>query len=55
MIERVREAPHVYATDHGADVNARSHFVPAANGRGFEGRTPVAPQSGQAAEEFASG
>jgi ankyrin repeat protein len=41
--------------DHGADVNARSHFVPAANGRGFEGRTPVAPQPGQAAEEFASG
>ncbi len=41
--------------DHGADVNARSNFVPAANGRGFEGRTPVAPQSGQAAEEFASG
>ncbi len=41
--------------DHGADVNARSNFVPAVNGRGFEGRTPVAPQPGQAAEEFASG
>ncbi|MEP7304414.1 MAG: ankyrin repeat domain-containing protein [Acidobacteriota bacterium] len=41
--------------DHGADVNARSKFVPAANGRGFEGRTPVAPQPGQAGEEFASG
>jgi ankyrin repeat protein len=41
--------------DHGADVNARSHFVPAANGRGFEGRTPVVPQPGQAVEEFASG
>jgi ankyrin repeat protein len=41
--------------DHGADVNARSNFVPAANGRGFEGRTPVAPQPDQAAEEFASG
>jgi ankyrin repeat protein len=41
--------------DHGADVNIRSNFVPAANGRGFEGRTPVAPQPGQAAEEFASG
>ena len=26
----------------GADVNARSHYVAAANGRGFEGRTPVA-------------
>ena len=31
--------------DHGADVNARSNFVPAANGRGFEGRTPVARQT----------
>jgi uncharacterized protein len=41
--------------DHAADVNARSYFVPAANGRGFEGRTPVAPKPGQAAEEFASG
>jgi uncharacterized protein len=44
--------------DHGADVNARSNFVPAANGRGFEGRTPSAPKAGQAprgAEEFASG
>ena len=26
----------------GADVNARSNYVAAANGRGFEGRTPVA-------------
>jgi ankyrin repeat protein len=41
--------------ERGADVNARSNFVPAANGRGFEGRTPVAPQPNQAAEEFASG
>jgi len=44
--------------DHGADVNARSNFVPAANGRGFEGRTPSAPKAGQGprgAEEFASG
>jgi len=41
--------------DHGADVNARSKFVPAANGRGFEGRTPVAPERGEAVEEFASG
>src|SRR6185295_18901715 len=40
---------------HGADVNARSNFVPAANGRGFEGRTPVGPQPGQGVEEFASG
>ena len=41
--------------DHGADVNAQSRFVPAANGRGFEGRTPVAPQPGQGVQEFASG
>jgi ankyrin repeat protein len=41
--------------DHGADVNARSNFVPAANGRGFEGRTPAAPRSDQGVEEFASG
>ena len=44
--------------DHGADVNARSNFVAAANGRGFEGRTPSASRAGQnprGAEEFASG
>ncbi len=41
--------------DHGADVNARSKFVAAANGRGFEGRTPSARSSAQGAEEFASG
>jgi uncharacterized protein len=41
--------------DHGADVNARSNFVPAANGRGFEGRTPAVPRPGQVVEEFASG
>jgi uncharacterized protein len=41
--------------DHGADVNARSNFVAAANGRGFEGRTPAAPQAEQKVEEFASG
>jgi ankyrin repeat protein len=41
--------------DHGADVNARSRFVPAANGRGFEGRTPSAPKPTQGVEEFASG
>jgi ankyrin repeat protein len=39
----------------GADVNARSSFVPAANGRGFEGRTPVAAEGDRAVEEFASG
>lgn len=39
----------------GADVNARSRFVPAANGRGFEGRTPVADAPGASVAEFASG
>jgi ankyrin repeat protein len=41
--------------DHGADVHARSNFVAAANGRGFEGRTPAAPSTGLKVEEFASG
>jgi ankyrin repeat protein len=41
--------------EHGADVNARSYFVPAANGRGFEGRTPVAAKADGSVEEFASG
>jgi ankyrin repeat protein len=41
--------------DHGADVNARSNFVAAANGRGFEGRTPAVPKAEQKVEEFASG
>jgi ankyrin repeat protein len=41
--------------DNGAQVNARSHFVAAANGRGFEGRTPVASKADQKVEEFASG
>jgi len=41
--------------ERGADVSARSNFVAAANGRGFEGRTPSAPRPGQAVEEFASG
>jgi ankyrin repeat protein len=39
----------------GADVNARSHYVAAANGRGFEGRTPVASRTEEKVEEFASG
>ena len=39
----------------GADVNAKSNYVAAANGRGFEGRTPVATRSDPKAEEFASG
>jgi ankyrin repeat protein len=41
--------------DQGAEVNARSKFVAAANGRGFEGRTPSAPKADQGVEEFASG
>ena len=41
--------------DAGADVNARSHYLAAANGRGFEGRTPVASRAEGKAEEFASG
>jgi uncharacterized protein len=39
----------------GADVSARSHYVAAANGRGFEGRTPVARSAEGKPEEFASG
>ena len=39
----------------GADVNARSNYVAAANGRGFEGRTPVAERRDSRVEEFASG
>ena len=39
----------------GADVNARSNYVAAANGRGFEGRTPVASRTDARVEEFASG
>src|SRR5215475_1272910 len=41
--------------DHGADVHARSNFVAAANGRGFEGRTPATASAAQKIEEFASG
>jgi len=39
----------------GADVNARSNYVAAANGRGFEGRTPVGDRTDPKVEEFASG
>ena len=39
----------------GADVNARSHYVAAANGRGFEGRTPIASRTDPSVAEFASG
>jgi uncharacterized protein len=39
----------------GADVNARSHYVAAANGRGFEGRTPLAGPAEAKPADFASG
>jgi ankyrin repeat protein len=39
----------------GANVNARSNYVAAANGRGFEGRTPVANRTDPRTEEFVSG
>jgi ankyrin repeat protein len=39
----------------GADVNACSNYVAAANGRGFEGRTPVANRRDPKVDEFASG
>jgi ankyrin repeat protein len=39
----------------GADAKARSNYVAAANGRGFEGRTPVANRTDPKTEEFASG
>jgi ankyrin repeat protein len=39
----------------GADVNARSNYIAAANGRGFEGRTPLANRTEAKPEEFASG
>jgi ankyrin repeat protein len=41
--------------DAGADVNARSHYVAAANGRGFEGRTPLANTTNVNVADFASG
>jgi len=39
----------------GADINARSNYLPAANGRGFEGRLPIQAKPDQAVEEYASG
>ncbi len=41
--------------DAGADVNARTKFVAAANGRGFEGRSPKADDPEQKVADFASG
>jgi uncharacterized protein len=39
----------------GADVNARSNYVAPANGRGFEGRTPLSNSADAKPVEFASG
>ena len=39
----------------GADVNARSRYVAPANGRGFEGRTPLAETAEAKPADFASG
>jgi ankyrin repeat protein len=39
----------------GADVNARSLYVAAANGRGFEGRTPITSKTDPKVEPYASG
>ena len=39
----------------GGDINARSAYVAAANGRGFEGRTPTVNRTEAKSEEFASG
>lgn len=39
----------------GADVNARSNYVAPANGRGFEGRTPLSNSAEAKPVEFASG
>jgi uncharacterized protein len=54
VAERHAEAASMLI-DAGADVNARSHYVAAANGRGFEGRTPLANATDVKPAEFASG
>jgi uncharacterized protein len=41
--------------ERGAEVNAKSYYVPAANGRGFEGRQPVNAGPEQAVQEYAGG
>jgi ankyrin repeat protein len=41
--------------ERGADVNSRSYYVPAANGRGFEGRLPVNAGPDQTVQEYATG
>ncbi len=46
-----------FLVERGAGINARSNFVPSANGRGFEGTTPVPPKPDQAQvrDEYSSG
>lgn len=39
----------------GADVNLKSYYVPAANGRGFEGRRPVNAGPEQTVQDYAGG
>ena len=41
--------------ERGADVNARSYYVPSASGRGFEGTTPVPQKPTEGFEEFVRG
>jgi ankyrin repeat protein len=41
--------------ERGADVNAKSYYVPAANGRGFEGRQPVNAGPEQQVQDYAGG
>jgi ankyrin repeat protein len=41
--------------ERGAEVNAKSYYVPAANGRGFEGRQPVNAGAEQTVQEYAGG
>ena len=41
--------------ERGADVNLKSYYVPAANGRGFEGRRPVNAGPEQAVQDLAGG
>lgn len=52
--ERHADAARVLV-NAGADVNARSFYVAAANGRGFEGRTPMTNAGDAKPAQFASG
>jgi uncharacterized protein len=54
VAERQVEAAQVLI-GAGADVAARSNYVAAANGRGFEGRTPIGDRTDTKVQDFASG